>query len=281
MANGNGFDWSGLFDGVDFGKTASDLASAYQTKQQIGQTDRAYNDAKNLILNPSADQQKYRTQLAQLMDNPGSMESSPLYQSMLDQGMNAVNRTAAAKGQLGSGNRLADLMSAGQKTAANYYFPQQQALASLSGITGDSGQRALGAQSLIAGNNANVSQNRAMLSDLFSGLGVANQQQQMIDAISGRNGGQGGQGGGLINNAVGAVKNWFGGSSDWTPGDYQGFNNSIDPSMANWGDQISSWGDGSTNWFGGGGTGGASFNDMTAPINSAPSLYDFNSWKLY
>lgn len=276
MAN-EGFDWSQLFNGVgDIAGAANPFISAWQANKNIDQTNQAYGDAKSLILNPSADQQKYRDQLSLLMSNPGGMNTSPLYQSMQDAGMNAVNRTAAAKGELGSGNRLADLMKVGQDNAAKYYFPQQQALASLSGIQGDTASRAYGADTLLSGNQANIVEKRKMLQDLMNGFG-ANR------GMFGQNGGQGGIGS-LLGQGANAVKNWFGGSSSWTPGDYQGFNNSIDPSMSNWDNQISSWGNGNTDWFGGGGTGGTSFNDMMAPTDysnqfnfSGPSQ-DYSSW---
>ena len=57
-------------------------------------------------------QQVYTTagnKLNELLQNPSSITSTPGYQFAYNQGLEAVNRTAAAKGQLGSGNRLYDL----------------------------------------------------------------------------------------------------------------------------------------------------------------------------
>ena len=287
MAN-DSFDWGSLAGGIQ------PFLSAWQTNKNAGQTDQAYNDARNLILNPSPDQQKYRGQLSELMSNPGSMSTSPLYQSMVDQGMNMVNRTAAANGQLGSGNRLADLMKQGQQTAAQYYFPQQQALAGLSGIGNDSGNRALGAESLISGNNAQMALKNNMLSDLMSGFGAKTQQQKMIDALIGNNGGNNGGGGtSLLGQAANAVKGWFGGDSGgYAPGDYAGFNSSINPSLSSWDSYLpssssNSWFGGSgptipqTNWYGGG-TGGTSTQDLFgASASGGSGINNFNSWKLY
>ena len=56
-----------------------------------------------------------------LLQNPSSIESTPGYQWAYNQGLQAVNRTAAAKGQLGSGNRLYDLTKFGQGLASQTY----------------------------------------------------------------------------------------------------------------------------------------------------------------
>ena len=86
----------------------------------------------------------YQTKLADLLKNPGEMTSSPMYQFAMDQGMDAVNRTAAAKGLLGSGNRLADLTKFGQGLASQQFFPMAELLSKLSGAGIDGGGAALG-----------------------------------------------------------------------------------------------------------------------------------------
>ena len=59
--------------------------------------------------------------LNELLQNPSSVTSTPGYQFAYNQGLEAVNRTAAAKGQLGSGNRLYDLTKFGQGIASQTY----------------------------------------------------------------------------------------------------------------------------------------------------------------
>ena len=69
-------------------------------------------------------QQVYTTagnKLNELLQNPSSITSTPGYQFAYAQGLEAVNRTAAAKGQLGSGNRLYDLTKFGQGLASQTY----------------------------------------------------------------------------------------------------------------------------------------------------------------
>lgn len=77
--------------------------------------------------------QQYQTQLSQLMANPGEfMKTSPVFQATLDAGTEAVNRSAAAKGMLGSGNRLLALQEAGQKAATQSFFPMAELLGKFS-----------------------------------------------------------------------------------------------------------------------------------------------------
>jgi hypothetical protein len=205
----------------DWGNALSPFLSAYNSYVNKGNTADAYKNAQQLITTPSADQQMYRSQLANLMKNPGSMDSSPVYQAMLDQGMNAVNRTSAAQGMLGSGNRLSELMKMGQKTASQYYFPQQQALAQLSGVPGDQAARALAAQAGIAGNNANMGLNGQMLDSLLQGAGVQSPQQQMLNALLGK-----GSTGGTspLSSILSGVKGLFGGTdmSGYVPDAFTG-----------------------------------------------------------
>ena len=55
------------------------------------------------------------------LSNLVNIEQSPAYKWRYDQGLEAVNRTAAAKGMLGSGNRLSELVKYGQGAASQEY----------------------------------------------------------------------------------------------------------------------------------------------------------------
>lgn len=74
-------------------------------------------------------------QLAGMM-TPGTTfnTSDPSYQWRFGQGLEALNRTEAAKGMLGSGNRLIDLMNYGQGAGSTEYNAQFNRLASLAGV---------------------------------------------------------------------------------------------------------------------------------------------------
>lgn len=60
------------------------------------------------------------------MSNLVNIEQSPAYKWRYDQGLEALNRTAAAKRMLGSGNRLAELVKYGQGMASQEYDNEWQ-----------------------------------------------------------------------------------------------------------------------------------------------------------
>ena len=106
------------------GPTAANMAD---WASQSGQTAASLAD-------PFAEQRpQYQQQLAKLMSDPGSLATSPLYKFAQEQGLEAVNRTAAAKGQLGSGNRLADLTRYGQGLAGQQFFQMAPLLGRFAG----------------------------------------------------------------------------------------------------------------------------------------------------
>lgn len=70
---------------------------------------------------------------------PTSFTTDPSYQFRYNQGLDAAQRGAAASGMLGSGNRLAELMSYGQGMASQEYGNQFSRLAAMSGVGSWSG----------------------------------------------------------------------------------------------------------------------------------------------
>lgn len=124
--------------------------------------------------NPWAGQTaKYQAKLSDLLENPGSMTSNPAYQFAFDQGMEAINRTAAAKGQLGSGNRLMDLTKYGQGMASQQF----NSLADLySTLAGAKNQNAAGAVSAAASavNGQQQALNGAPVIRQTSGMDLSN-----------------------------------------------------------------------------------------------------------
>jgi hypothetical protein len=73
----------------------------------------------------------YQNQLQGLLNNPSSIQNDPSYQFRLGQGNQAINRSAAAKGMLGSGNVLAELAKYGQGMASQEYDNQFNRLSDL------------------------------------------------------------------------------------------------------------------------------------------------------
>lgn len=99
------------------------------------------------LADPFASQRsQYQTQLSDLVKDPSSFLSSPLHKATTDYGVQAINRSAAAKGQLNSGNRLTDLLRYGQATGAENYYKQADLLSTLSGATTSSPAAAASAQ---------------------------------------------------------------------------------------------------------------------------------------
>jgi hypothetical protein len=108
--------------------------------RQAGQSRSIGGVAADLADPFAGERRGYQNQLRSLMENPGSFSSSPVYQFAFDQGLEALNRKAAASGMLNSGNRLAALQDYGQKSVSQMFFPQANLLSRLSGA--DSGSPA-------------------------------------------------------------------------------------------------------------------------------------------
>jgi hypothetical protein len=73
----------------------------------------------------------YENRLQKLMDNPDSIKNSGAYRFAFDQGQQAIERSAAARGMLNSGNILAELAKYGQGMAAQQYDKEADRLGNL------------------------------------------------------------------------------------------------------------------------------------------------------
>ena len=78
---------------------------------------------------------QYAQSLSSLYANPSQITTLPAYQFRLNQGLDAINRNAAAKGYLGSGNRLMELMRYGQDYGSQEFDREIARLSGLSGAT--------------------------------------------------------------------------------------------------------------------------------------------------
>lgn len=76
---------------------------------------------------------EYENRLRQLLDNPDSIADTGAYKFAYNQGQQALERSAAAKGMSGSGNVLAELMRYGQGMASQQYNTEADRMANLSG----------------------------------------------------------------------------------------------------------------------------------------------------
>jgi hypothetical protein len=117
------------------------------------------------------EQQGFEAQLAQLIANPSSVTSLPGYQFQLAQGTQAVARSGAAGGFLGSGNMATALTQYGQGLASSFYGQQASLLAQLSGITSASSPSQAGSVATSASaNTANQTNNMLSQLGILSGL---------------------------------------------------------------------------------------------------------------
>lgn len=139
VATGN--DWYQ----TEFGRTKPAKGSVWNGNMWSNESLMNFNDLYQKA-NPWANQTaQYQNKLAQLLETPGAMASNPAYQYSFDQGMEAINRSAAAKGQLGSGNRLIELTKFGQGQASQNFFNLANLYSKLAGADSQNAAGAVGA----------------------------------------------------------------------------------------------------------------------------------------
>lgn len=80
---------------------------------------------------PSTAPGYYENRLRSLLENPESVSQTSGYKFAFNEGQRALERSAAAKGMLGSGNTLAALVQYGQGQAAQQYGNEANRLADL------------------------------------------------------------------------------------------------------------------------------------------------------
>lgn len=95
----------------------------------------AAGQAAASVADPWATQRPlYQPTLRELVQSPGTaMQQNPFFKWQQQQGEQAVNRAAAAQGQLGSGNRMTALSDYAQKQSGQQYFQLADLLSLLSG----------------------------------------------------------------------------------------------------------------------------------------------------
>ena len=100
-------------------------------------------------LDENSQPNEYESSLKALMANPDSIKDTSAYKFSFDQGKEAVERSAAAKGMLGSGNVLAELTQFGNGLASQQYNNEANRLSGLASTQKNylmgKGQLALGA----------------------------------------------------------------------------------------------------------------------------------------
>ena len=144
---------------------------------------------------------QYQTMLANLINNPSSVTSTPGYQFQMDQALKGVEGSAAAQGMLNSGNVLSALTTQAGNQASTQYYNQAELLAQLAG--------------------ANIG-SPGTAGQILQGQNVSN--QQAASAL-------GNQVGGLVQQGINsnAFQNWYNpASGSFSGGDFSGA--FVDPS---------------------------------------------------
>ena len=129
----------GLFDyGFSQLKPGNNLNQQFQDEQQKRNLEKSYGFSLPTQQSPqdkffasmsnymgsngaSGGSNYYENRLKSLMENPNSIQNSGAYRFAFDQGQQAIERSAAAKGMLNSGNILAELVKYGQGMASQQY----------------------------------------------------------------------------------------------------------------------------------------------------------------
>jgi hypothetical protein len=120
----NDIDWGAIIG------PAMQAAANYSAGRQVGKA----GEAAAANADPFAQYRpQYANALAELQRNPASVQNTPGYRFAFDQGQQALERSAAAKGMLGSGNVLAELQKYGQGMAENQLNNERNFLAKASG----------------------------------------------------------------------------------------------------------------------------------------------------
>jgi hypothetical protein len=166
----NGINWGSIANGL-FG-----LGGTYINQKANANAQDALGQGLQQMMNQadpfSASRPQYVKQLDNFMANPSSFLQTPYAQSVMQAGSQAVDRSQAAKGYLGSGNEAIALQQHGMSDASGLMQQQFNNLFQLSGA--GTGQLA-GADIMgnIAGLNAAKATNQASNYNAYAG-----QQQQ-------------------------------------------------------------------------------------------------------
>lgn len=194
---------------------ANDLANqknaTYDTQLEAYNRDLAeYNQNKAWYDQYSAEGPLTTQQISDKISN------LPGYQAQLTQGIDAIQKSASAKGYLGSGRLLKELNQYGQNTLSTFYGNELGRLAQLAGAGQQAANTSAGLASTLGGNTANLyatlgdtKANAALASGnaLAQALLAGNQEYRVIGQQSTGGGGLGGIG--SVLGGIGSIASAF------------------------------------------------------------------------
>jgi hypothetical protein len=117
---------------------------------------------------------KSEQRLAALLDDPDSIQQSAAYKFRVGQGQEAIQRQMAAKGMLGSGNRLMELTKYGQDMGSQEYDAQASRLQNLLGTY---------SQSWLGDKNANTGKFQAQAGAWNTAQGNADRNRYQMGSL--------------------------------------------------------------------------------------------------
>jgi len=171
--------------GQDFAKQQSNPANLIGSTDYLAQIQQYLQPQQGSGGQTSSDVQTsnpYDTRLQALLNDPNSISDTNAYKFRFNQGQQALERSAAAKGMLNSGNTLAALSSYGQGMASDEYGNEVGRLGALSGQRDQYNLGLKGLANSEYGLRSGADQNRGALA--LSALSSANDQRLRANQLA-------------------------------------------------------------------------------------------------
>ena len=181
----SGQDLQGKLDAQGFAKQQSNPANLIGSTDYLAQIQQYLNPQSIAAGGAASGTQTanpYEQRLQQLVNDPNSISDSNAYKFRFNQGQQALERSAAAKGMRGSGNTLAALAQYGQGMASDEYGSEVGRLGTLSGQRDTYNLGLKGLANSEYGMRAGADQNRGALA--LSALSTANDQRLRANQIA-------------------------------------------------------------------------------------------------
>lgn len=182
----SGQELQGKLDAQGFAKQQSNPANLIGGTDYLAQIQQYLNPQSSAAGGGAASgtqtSNPYEQRLQQLVNDPNSISDSNAYKFRFNQGQQALERGAAAKGMLGSGNTLAALAQYGQGMASDEYGNEVSRLGALSGQRDQYNLGLKGLANSEYGLRAGTDQNRGSLA--LSALTTANDQRLKANQLA-------------------------------------------------------------------------------------------------
>ena len=181
----SGQDLQGKLDAQGFAKQQSNPENLIGSTDYLAQIQQYLNPqsiAAGGAASGTQTSNPYEQRLQQLVNDPNSISDSNAYKFRFNQGQQALERGAAAKGMLNSGNTLAALAQYGQGMASDEYGNEVSRLGALSGQRDSYNLGLKGLANSEYGMRAGVDQNRGALA--LSALSTANDQRLRANQLA-------------------------------------------------------------------------------------------------